>query len=93
MPKAKNRKSHRFRPGARGGCEALLWEFREGNLQDDAEPNLQTTLRQLPPRVVLIVANTLDEALAYLRLDRPDFEVHTVNCLGLVIMVSGSPLN
>ena len=89
MAKIANKPS-RFRPGARGGCEALLWEFKERPHLDDTKNDLADIPAE-PPGVVLIAAETLDEALKYLRFDSPDFDVHTVNCLGLIIMISGTP--
>jgi hypothetical protein len=93
MAKSKTRKRSKFQRGSHGGCEALLWEFRERSLSVDSEADLQEKPVESKPRVVLIAAETLDEALKYLRFDSSDFEIHTVNCLGLIIMVSGSPLN
>ena len=43
------------------------------------------------PRTVLIAAETFDEALLYLRFHSQAFNVHTVRCLGVILMVSGSP--
>ncbi len=82
---AKENYTSKFRPGTHGGCEALLYEFREGAPPDGARsPALHS-------RVTLIAAETFEEAVAYLRYDHPDFKVQTVTCLGLMIMVSGSP--
>jgi len=88
----KNRKKEdRFRPGPHGGCEALLYEFREPPLQSDDEDDLPPASGQSPPRTVLIAAETVDEALVYLRFHAQAFNVHTVRCLGVILMVSGSP--
>jgi hypothetical protein len=87
--KTKKKKS-KFHTGSRGGCESRLYEFRERPI---SEEELKLLSNPLAPRIELIAAGTLDEALAYLRFDSPDFDVHTVTCLGLIIMVSGSPLN
>jgi hypothetical protein len=35
----------------------------------------------------------LDEALAYLRWHEPDFTIESVQNLGLILMVSGSPVD
>ncbi len=90
MAKSKAKEKSKFRMGSRGGCEARLYEFRERPISEEEQKLLSSPLA---PRVELIAAVTLDEAVAYLRIDSPDFDVHTVTCLGLVIMVSGSPLN
>lgn len=85
-------KRTRFRLGNHGGCEALLWEFKERPRLDETEH----TFGDKPiesPRVVLIGAEKLEEALEYLRFHSPEFEIHTVDCLGLLIMVSGSPID
>jgi hypothetical protein len=81
------KKNNKFRTGSHG-CEARLYEFREWPLLTDSDERSPE-----PARVVLIAAITLEEALAYLLFASPDFNVHTVNCVGLIIIVSGSPLN
>jgi hypothetical protein len=43
------------------------------------------------PNTTRIAANTLDEALEYLRRDEPHFVIDSVQNLGLIILVSGSP--
>jgi hypothetical protein len=77
-----------FRPGTHGGCEALLYEFRE-QLPSESDDPIRTS--SMNSRVVLIAAVTFDEALTYLRFDSPEFNVQSVRCLGLILMVSGSP--
>jgi hypothetical protein len=77
-----------FRPGTHGGCEALLYEFSERTLSDSDDLVRTPSMNS---RVVLIAAVTFDEAFAYLRFDSPDFNVQNVRCLGLILMVSGSP--
>lgn len=91
MAKHRRQNRHNFHPGSRGGCEALLWEFRESDLPRDPEPNDKNTLSAV--RVVMIAATTLDEALSYLRFNTPDFVVDAVKCLGIIILISGSPLD
>ena len=87
----KNRKKEdRFQRGPHGGCEALLYEFREPPLQSDDEDDLPPG-GQRPTRTFLIAAKTFDEALQYLRFHVQGFNVHIVKCLGLILMVSGSP--
>ena len=90
--KKKNQIANRFVIGRHGGCEALLYEFRERSLRI-AESNgpESTDLRKLDS--VRIAANTLDEALEYLRWGRPHFVIDSVQNLGLIILVSGSPLD
>ncbi len=88
---AKNTKKdtkNKFRPGTHGGCEALLYEFREYSPSDLIDGARTPSIHS---RVTLIAAETFEEAVTYLRIDSPDFKVQTVNCLGLMIMVSGSP--
>ena len=85
---AKKDYTSKFRPGTHGGCEALLYEFREGSSSDFTDGSRMPSVRS---RVTLIAAESFEEAVAYLRYDSPDFKVQTVNCLGLMIMVSGSP--
>jgi hypothetical protein len=90
-PMGKNKSRKMFQPGPHGGCEALLYEFREPPLQSDDEDDLPPSSGQPHPRTVLIAAETFDEALAYLRFHAEGFNVHTVKCLGIILMVSGSP--
>jgi hypothetical protein len=91
MGKNKLETRKRFQPGPHGGCEALLYEFREPPLQSDDEDDLPSASGQPYPRTVLIAAETVDEALVYLRFHSQGFNVHTVKCLGVILMVSGSP--
>ncbi len=86
----KKDKKSKFRPGTHGGCEALLYEFREGPPSDFID-GARTRTPSIHSRVTLIAAETFEEAVTYLQIDSPDFKVQTVNCLGLMIMVSGSP--
>ena len=85
---SKKNYTSKFRPGTHGGCEALLYEFREGSPLDSIDGARMPSARS---RVTLIAVESFEEAVAYLRYDSPDFRVQTVNCLGLMIMVSGSP--
>jgi len=89
----KTKNKNKFRPGRHGGCEARVYEFREQAASPEPDDDCLPEPTRNVPRVVLIAAETLDEALAYLRYDTPDFDVRTVNCVGLIIMVSGSTLN
>jgi hypothetical protein len=87
----KNKSRKMFQPGPHGGCEALLYEFREPPLQTDDEDDLPPAGGQPHSRTVLIAAKTFDESLRYLRVHAQGFNVHTVKCLGVILMVSGSP--
>lgn len=87
----KNKSGTRFHPGHHGGCEALLYEFREPPLQSDDEDDLPPASGQPQPRTVLIAAETFDEALSYLRFHSHEFNIYKAKCLGIVLMVSGSP--
>jgi hypothetical protein len=71
--------ARQFEAGTRGGCEALLFEFQE-----------QCTAN---PRTVRIAAIKLDEALSYLRWHAPDFEIKSVQNLGLILLLSASPVD
>jgi hypothetical protein len=77
--KDRKRSLHRFHVGAHGGCETSLFEFTEKSSPE--------------PHVVRIAALKLDEALAYLRWHEPDFTIESVQNLGLILMVSGSPVD
>ena len=91
MGKNKKESRKRFQPGPHGGCEALLYEFREPPLLSEDEDDLPPASGQPHPRTVLIAAETFDEALVYLRFHSHEFNIHNVKCLGIVLMVSGSP--
>jgi hypothetical protein len=81
MGKDKKRKQspNRFEAGTHGGCEASLFEFSEKHSSE--------------PHVIRIAAWRLDEALAYLRWHAPDFVIDSIQNLGLILMVSGSPVD
>ena len=90
----KHKKRHapnRFQTGRHGGCEALLYEFRERS------PNAASSAPELAdpdePQTTRIAASNLDEALKYLRWSQPRFVIDSIQNLGLIIMVSGSSLN
>jgi hypothetical protein len=85
----------RFRIGTHGGCEALLYEFREGRpfISKEDEPESQGAAPPLGSHAVYIAAATFEEAFTYLLWERSDFKVDRVTCLGLIEMVSGSPLD
>jgi hypothetical protein len=77
--KVNEQSSSRFAVGTHGGCEARLFEFREKHLPE--------------PNVVQIAAVSFDEALAYLRWHEPEFEIDSAQNLGIILMVSGSPVD
>jgi hypothetical protein len=81
MGKDKMRKhpASRFVVGTHGGCEAQLFEFREKHLPE--------------PNTVHIAATSFDEALTYLRWHEPEFEIDSVQNLGIILLVSGSPID
>ena len=78
-PKNHKQQPNRFEVGSQGGCEASLFEFSEK--------------QSLEPHVVRIAAIKLDEALDCLRWHEPDFEIDSVHNLGIILMVSGSPVD
>jgi hypothetical protein len=73
----------RFRPGRTGACEAQLWTFTSslGILKDDHAPEVHW-----------VAAESLDAALLYLR-RRHDFMITEVRFLGMIPLLSGSPLD
>jgi hypothetical protein len=77
--KTRRQSTSGFEVGTRGGCEAHLFEFQE---ECTAEP-----------RSVRIAAIKLDEALSYLRWHAPDFQIKSVQNLGLILLVSGSAVD
>jgi hypothetical protein len=68
-----------FRPGRSGACEALLFEI--------------TGTDPLGERKERIAASTLQEISQYLQSRDPDFHVTTLQNVGLVVLLSGSPLD
>jgi len=70
-----------FRPGSEGVCEAQLWEFSAPK-HDDEEPELQ-----------LVAAESLDQALKYMRRRHDDFIISKAESLGMIALLSGSPLD
>jgi hypothetical protein len=71
-----------FRLGTKGACEATLYEFtlrKEGATKE-------TVLRR-------VAATTFREAVQHVTAALNDAEVVAVQVVGIVEMVSGSPLN
>jgi hypothetical protein len=73
-----------FRPGRSGECEAQFWKFTgpPGILQDDHVPE-----------TLWVAAESLDAALVYLRKRHDDFMITEVRFLGMIPLLSGSPLD
>ena len=75
----------RFRPGTTGVCEAQLWRFigpREILHDDDA-----------PQMVHWVAAESLEAALRYMRLRHDDSTITEARFLGMIPLLSGSPLD
>lgn len=77
-------KNTRFRPGSTGECEAQLWSFTgpPGILHDGDAPEVQW-----------VAAESLDAALRYMRQRHDDFLIKEARFLGMIPLLSGSPLN
>jgi hypothetical protein len=84
--------ANRFEIGRNGGCEALLYEFRE-KLPVSAKPTAPDSSDLDELHTVRIAANTFDEALEYLHWHQPHFAIDSVQNLGIIVMASGSPLD
>lgn len=74
----------RFRPGRTGVCEAQLWKFTNlpGILTDDQAAEIHW-----------VAAESLDAALVYLRRRHDDFMITEARFLGMIPLLSGSPLD
>ena len=74
----------RFRPGSAGECEAQLWNFSgpQGIFQDDHVPEMHW-----------VAAESLDAALLYLRKRHDDFTIMEARFMGMIPLLSGSPLD
>jgi hypothetical protein len=77
------KRSAAFQQGRFGACEAHLYEFRGRDYPCESEEE----------RVERLAAESIYEGLLYLRQREPDFEVTSVQCVGLVRLLSGSPLD
>ena len=72
-----------FRPGASGECEAQLWLFMgPGILTDSGVRGMHW-----------VAAESLDAALLYLRKRHHDFVITEARFLGMIPLLSGSPLD
>jgi hypothetical protein len=83
----------RFETGSHGGCEASLFEFRESAPYQGAEVALQESPRMPERNIIRIAAWSFDDALTYLRWTEPEFKIDSVQNLGIIILVSGSPVD
>jgi hypothetical protein len=93
MGKRQTNRQARFRPGTSGGCEALLYEFRDFAQFTAEAGNGEVDHCSLGSRSVRIAATDFEDAFAHLRKSRPDFRVESVRYAGLVEVSSGSPLD
>ena len=80
---AKKKNSATFQPGRFGACEAHLYEFRGRDYPCESEEE----------RVERLAAESIYEGLLYLRRREPDFEVASVQRVGLITLLSGTPLD
>jgi len=72
-----------FRQGRFGACEARLYEFRGRCYPSSSEEE----------KIERFAADSIYEGLVYLKRREPDFEVMSVQCVGLITLLSGSPLD
>jgi hypothetical protein len=74
----------RFRPGTSGECEAQLWSFRGPAeiLKDDHVSEMHW-----------VAAESLDAALLYLRKRHDGFMITEARFVGMIPLLSGSPLD
>jgi hypothetical protein len=84
MPKKMSAKTTRFHPGTTGACEAQLWNF-SGPPGIPADNNV--------PQIYWVAAESLDAALRYIRQRHDDFVITEARYLGMVPLLSGSPLD
>ena len=82
--KKKSATNTRFRPGTTGECEAQLWTFigSPGILPDENAP-----------RVHWVAAESLEAALRHMRRRYDDFIITEARFLGMIPLLSGSPLD
>jgi hypothetical protein len=82
--KKRSARNNGFRPGSTGACEAQLWTFTGPPkvLHDDKSQEVHW-----------VAGESLDLALHYLRQRYADFIITEARFLGMVALVSGSPLD
>ena len=82
--KKKTSTNTQFRPGTSGECEAELWTFTgpPGTVKDDQMPEIHW-----------VAAESLDAALRYLRKRHDHFIITEARFLGMIPLLSGSPLD
>jgi hypothetical protein len=90
MSKKHSPSLNQFEVGSHGGCEAILYEFSESE-EEELDP-LDPT-RPIRRNVTRIAARTFDEALEYLRWHEPEFVIDRVESQGLILLISGSPVD
>jgi hypothetical protein len=88
-PSSSDALKRKFRTGPAGTCEAQLFEFssESGPLAEglDAEKTIVATHRA--------AACSMLEAAAYMAEHEPDFAIHSVRMIGLIVLLSGSEYN
>ena len=73
------------------GARRLPHPEKDPKCDTGIEPDTGRNLTGQPhPRTVLIAAKTVDDS-SLLRFHAQAFDVHTVRCVGVILMVSGSP--
>ena len=82
--KKRQAETTRFRPGATGVCEAELWGFTDSSriLNDDSASEVHW-----------VAAESLEAALRYMRRRYDDFIIVEARFLGMIPLLSGSPLD
>jgi hypothetical protein len=83
-PKKRPLRNTRFRPGTSGECEAQLWNFT-------GPPRILKEDRL--PEIHWVAAESLDAALLYLRKRHHDFTITEARYLGMIPLLSGSPVD
>jgi hypothetical protein len=84
MQKKRSANNARFRPGTTGACEAQLWTFvgSQRMLKDNDAHGVHW-----------VAAESLDEALRYMRQRYDDFFIMEARFLDMIPLLSGSPLD
>jgi hypothetical protein len=77
-------RNSRFRPGTSGECESQLWYFTcpHGIPADEGAPHEHW-----------VAAESLEAALRYMRRRHDDFIIAEARFLGMIPLLSGSPLD